>query len=79
MYELLEQVSQSVLGRRRLPEATYRLQFHKDFTFCDAIALVPYLARLGISHIYASPLTQARPKGDKSSLEVVAPARAERR
>src|SRR3954447_5750117 len=41
--------------------ATYRLQFHKGFTFRDAEALVPYLARLGISHLYASPLTQARP------------------
>ncbi len=27
--------------------ATYRLQFHKGFTFRDAAALVPYLARLG--------------------------------
>src|SRR5947207_8763643 len=41
--------------------ATYRLQFHKGFTFRDAEALVPYLARLGISHIYASPLMEARP------------------
>ena len=41
--------------------ATYRLQFHKGFTFRDATALVPYLARLGISHIYASPLMEARP------------------
>jgi (1->4)-alpha-D-glucan 1-alpha-D-glucosylmutase len=41
--------------------ATYRLQFHKGFTFRDAEALVPYLDRLGISHIYASPLMQARP------------------
>src|SRR2546423_2675828 len=41
--------------------ATYRLQFHKRFTFHDATALVPYLAQLGISHIYASPLMEARP------------------
>ncbi|HEY4470686.1 MAG TPA: malto-oligosyltrehalose synthase [Stellaceae bacterium] len=41
--------------------ATYRLQFHKGFTFRDATALVPYLARLGISHTYASPLMEARP------------------
>ena len=41
--------------------ATYRLQFHKGFTFHDATALVPYLAQLGISHIYASPLMEARP------------------
>ena len=41
------------------PRATYRLQFHKGFTFADAEALVPYLDRLGISHIYASPVTTA--------------------
>ena len=44
-----------------LPRATYRLQFHRGFTFRDALALVPYLASLGVSHIYASPLTEARP------------------
>ncbi|MFL5231575.1 MAG: malto-oligosyltrehalose synthase [Microvirga sp.] len=43
------------------PRATYRLQFHKDFTFDDAAAIVPYLARLGISHVYASPIHRARP------------------
>ncbi|HEU0156503.1 MAG TPA: alpha-amylase family glycosyl hydrolase, partial [Stellaceae bacterium] len=41
--------------------ATYRLQFHCGFTFGDATRLVPHLAALGISHIYASPLTEARP------------------
>jgi (1->4)-alpha-D-glucan 1-alpha-D-glucosylmutase len=41
--------------------ATYRLQFHRGFTFEDAAGLVPYLDALGISHLYASPLVQARP------------------
>src|SRR5580765_40971 len=41
--------------------ATYRLQFHRGFTFRDAEALVPYLTWLGISHVYASPLMEARP------------------
>src|SRR5580700_10304183 len=41
--------------------ATYRLQFHKEFTFRDAEAIVPYLAGLGVSHVYASPLMEARP------------------
>jgi (1->4)-alpha-D-glucan 1-alpha-D-glucosylmutase len=41
--------------------ATYRLQFHQGFTFRDAEALVPYLDRLGVSHVYASPLMEARP------------------
>jgi (1->4)-alpha-D-glucan 1-alpha-D-glucosylmutase len=40
--------------------ATARLQFHKGFTLNDGAALVPYLARLGISHLYASPLFRAR-------------------
>jgi (1->4)-alpha-D-glucan 1-alpha-D-glucosylmutase len=44
-----------------IPRATYRLQFNKDFTFNAAAALVPYLAALGISHVYASPYLRARP------------------
>ena len=43
-----------------IPRATYRLQFHRDFTFADAEAVVPYLARLGISHLYVSPILKAR-------------------
>ncbi|MDY6922467.1 MAG: malto-oligosyltrehalose synthase [Pseudomonadota bacterium] len=46
--------------RSSLPRATYRLQFHKDFTFDDAVEIVPYLADLGISHVYASPILTAR-------------------
>ena len=42
------------------PCATMRLQFHRDFTFDDAAAIVPYLADLGISHLYASPIMTAR-------------------
>ncbi len=42
------------------PRATYRLQFHAGFRFSDAAALVPYLASLGISHVYASPYLKAR-------------------
>ena len=41
--------------------ATYRLQFHRDFTFYGATALVPYFSQLGVSHIYASPIMEARP------------------
>ena len=57
-------------GRRRTwrmsgaslpPRATYRVQFGPDFRFTDAEALVPYLADLGISHLYASPYLKARP------------------
>jgi (1->4)-alpha-D-glucan 1-alpha-D-glucosylmutase len=45
----------------QIPGATYRLQFHKDFTFRDALAIVPYLAELGITDAYASPILKARP------------------
>ena len=44
-----------------IPRATYRLQFNEYFRLSDALALVPYLADLGISHIYASPLLKACP------------------
>jgi (1->4)-alpha-D-glucan 1-alpha-D-glucosylmutase len=42
------------------PRATYRLQLHAGFGFAEATALVPYLASLGISHVYASPYLKAR-------------------
>ena len=44
-----------------IPTATYRLQFHKGFTFRDARDLAPYLHELGISHVYASPFFRAAP------------------
>ncbi len=56
------------------PRATYRLQFHKGFTFADAERLVPYFARLGISHVYASPITTARP-GSMHGYDVIDPTR----
>ncbi len=45
----------------RIPTATYRLQFSRDFTFQDALAIVPYLRDLGISDVYASPILKSRP------------------
>jgi (1->4)-alpha-D-glucan 1-alpha-D-glucosylmutase len=43
------------------PLATYRLQLHKGFRFRDAADLAPYLAELGLSHIYTSPVMKAAP------------------
>ncbi|HEY3777709.1 MAG TPA: malto-oligosyltrehalose synthase [Rhizomicrobium sp.] len=54
--------------------ATYRLQFRKEFGFEDAIRIVPYLARLGVSHIYASPILTAR-KGSPHGYDVIDPSR----
>ena len=45
----------------KIPRCTYRLQLNKDFTLSDATALIPYLARLGVSHVYCSPYLKARP------------------
>jgi (1->4)-alpha-D-glucan 1-alpha-D-glucosylmutase len=44
-----------------IPRATYRLQLHRDFRFSHATELVPYLAALGVSHVYCSPYLKARP------------------
>ena len=44
-----------------VPRATYRLQFRREFGFRDAEAIAPYLARLGVSHVYASSYLKARP------------------
>jgi (1->4)-alpha-D-glucan 1-alpha-D-glucosylmutase len=40
--------------------ATYRLQFREGFDFAAAADIAGYLARLGISHVYASPVFAAR-------------------
>ncbi len=56
----------------RIPRATYRLQFNEDFTFSDAARLVPYLAELGVSDLYASPYLKARP-GSTHGYDVVDP------
>jgi len=53
-----------------IPRATYRLQFHAGFTFKDGGRLAPYLARLGISHVYASPIQTAR-KGSKHGYDLI--------
>ncbi|MGA0594378.1 malto-oligosyltrehalose synthase [Enterovirga sp. CN4-39] len=55
------------------PRATYRFQFHKGFTFDDAVAALPYLKRLGISHVYSSPIATARP-GSTHGYDIVDPS-----
>lgn len=53
--------------------ATVRLQLHSDFTLDDAVPLVPYFARLGVSHLYASPILKAR-AGSRHGYDVVDPS-----
>jgi (1->4)-alpha-D-glucan 1-alpha-D-glucosylmutase len=57
---------------RRIPVATYRLQFNQRFRFKDARKLVPYLQRLGISDLYASPIFRAHP-GSSHGYDVTDP------
>jgi (1->4)-alpha-D-glucan 1-alpha-D-glucosylmutase len=45
----------------RQPVSTYRLQFHREFGFASAHAVVPYLSQLGITECYSSPQLMARP------------------
>ncbi|MCA0146907.1 malto-oligosyltrehalose synthase [Blastococcus sp. LR1] len=45
--------------RRGVPVATYRLQVHADFRLQDAAELAGYLADLGVSHAYSSPLLRS--------------------
>ncbi len=54
----------------RVPRATYRVQLHREFTLRDATALVPYLADLGVSHVYCSPYLRARP-GSRHGYDIV--------
>lgn len=56
------------------PRATYRFQFHKDFPFARAKALLPYLDTMGISHVYASPITTAA-AGSMHGYDVIDPTR----
>lgn len=56
------------------PVSTYRIQFHKGFTFKDAERLVPYLADLGVGSLYASPIFEAVP-GSMHGYDVVNPLR----
>jgi (1->4)-alpha-D-glucan 1-alpha-D-glucosylmutase len=56
----------------RIPTATYRIQFNSEYTFNDAQAIVDYLASLGISDLYASPIFKAR-TGSTHGYDVVDP------
>ena len=51
------------------PTSTYRLQFRNGMTFDRAVEIVPYLKRLGISHLYASPVFSAAPSWESPAHE----------
>jgi (1->4)-alpha-D-glucan 1-alpha-D-glucosylmutase len=68
--ELVQKTAQDLLQKRRIPNATYRLQFSDKFTFRDALELVPYLHALGVSDCYASPIFKAR-EGSTHGYDIV--------
>jgi len=45
--------------RRDVPAATYRLQVHAGFGLDDAAGVAGYLADLGVTHAYSSPLLRS--------------------
>ncbi len=53
-----------------IPRATYRVQLHADFGFEQLAEVVPYLAELGISHVYCSPYLEAR-AGSRHGYDIV--------
>ncbi len=57
---------------RHIPTATYRLQFNPSFGFVKVKALLPYLEKLGISTLYASPIFKAR-KGSPHGYDIIDP------
>ncbi|MDE2028437.1 MAG: malto-oligosyltrehalose synthase, partial [Candidatus Omnitrophica bacterium] len=57
----------------RIPTASYRLQFSPHFTFEDAQKVITYLAEMGISDVYASPIFKAR-KDSAHGYDIVDPS-----
>ena len=57
---LLDEVA-AELAAARQPLATYRVQLHRGFAFDAAGAIARYLADLGITDLYTSPILQAAP------------------
>ncbi|MBD3882195.1 malto-oligosyltrehalose synthase [Phormidium tenue FACHB-886] len=56
----------------QIPLATYRIQFTSAFNFASAKSIVSYLAELGITDLYASPIFTAR-QGSTHGYDVVNP------
>ncbi len=54
----------------RQPVSTYRLQLTPDFTFGDAVEVLPYLKKLGVTDVYCSPILRAAP-GSMHGYDVV--------
>ena len=57
-------------GQPWAPLSTYRLQLRPGFGFAEAGELADYLADLGVTHVYLSPILQANP-GSPHGYDVV--------
>ncbi len=72
--EILQKIFNSVASNlnalRKIPIATYRLQFNHLFKFSDAKSIVSYLHELGISDCYASPYFMAK-KGSLHGYDIL--------
>jgi (1->4)-alpha-D-glucan 1-alpha-D-glucosylmutase len=53
-------------------QSTYRVQLSRAFPFAAVEAVVPYLAGLGVSHLYTSPILRAQ-SGSTHGYDVVDP------
>jgi (1->4)-alpha-D-glucan 1-alpha-D-glucosylmutase len=58
------------MGTSRIPVSTYRLQLRGSFGFERAAEQAGYLAALGVTHVYLSPILQAGP-GSTHGYDVV--------
>lgn len=56
--------------RESPPLFTYRLQVNRDFNLQQACDLLPYLQKLGVSHVHLSPLQKAMP-GSNHGYDVI--------
>jgi (1->4)-alpha-D-glucan 1-alpha-D-glucosylmutase len=57
--------------RKSTVRSTYRVQLHAGFGFDDLAAIAPYLAELGVSHVYCSPYLKAG-RGSTHGYDVLA-------
>ncbi len=58
----------------KAPVATYRMQLNQTFDFNKLRQVLSYLSQLGISHIYSSPIFEAK-KGSIHGYDIVDPNR----
>lgn len=61
MTQVLEAPTHDLRSTPHVPSSTYRLQLHEGFDFAAARRVLPYLARLGVTDVYLSPIWTSTP------------------